>query len=443
MKCFYTFIAVFMQLVCLAQNKNNIAAEIDSYIHAVGEPNGFTGTIAIKHHGSVILEKGYGLADRTTHLENNAQTIHNLGSTGSVFTEMAVMLLHERKKLNLEDPICKYISGCPSHWREITVKHLLEQKSGLPDYLFKPDTEKSFGLQISKRKMIESFAKDSLEFTPGERFNASATSFYLLGVIVEKVTGESLGSFIRKNIFAPLKTEGFTILEDGVVRNSAKGYMINESTVNPAPFIHPSWMFGYGNLYGTASDLMAWEASLYGNGILSSESLQQIDAWTAAAGFGQKVQQMNGRNFRRYFKGTWGHRLHLLRFPSDSTAILLLTNNNSTMQDKFMRDIAAIIYGEYNEKKEIKEVSVDPAIMQRYVGVYEFAPGRAVTISVEDGKLFMQGTHRAKKELVAVSDRKFYIKGSEVYIEFAESDSVAAELTLYEISSTIKAKRKP
>jgi hypothetical protein len=134
----------------------------------------------------------------------------------------------------------------------------------------------------------------------------------------------------------------------------------------------------------------------------------------------------------------------MLRFPHDSTVILLLTNNNSTKQDKFMRDIASMIYSTYVPPKEIKAISVDASLLLRYVGNYVFAEGREIAISIVDGKLHMQGTNRPRRELIAVSDTKFYIKGSsDVYLEFKnDGGGTANELVLHELITTITAKRK-
>ena len=107
-----------------------------------------------------------------------------------------------------------------------------------------------------------------------------------------------------------------------------------------------------------------------------------------------------------------------------------------------MRDIATMIYSTYTPPVEIKEVLVSSSILQQYAGNYAFAPGREVAITVQNGRLHMQGTDRPRRELVAVSDTKFYIKGSEVFLEFRETGGVVNELTLHEINSTITAKRK-
>ena len=295
---------------------------------------------------------------------------------------------------------------------------------------------------VEKKEMLARFAADTVEFSAGEKFNASATGYYLLGLIVEKVSGTTLSSFVQKNIFTTLGMKQTMLLDKGQIKKSAIGYLLEKDSLRPAPAVHPSLMFGYGNLYGTTGDILLWESSLYNYKLLSPSSLQQMEARTAAAGFGDKENKMFGHTFYRYFKGTWGHRMHMLRFPHDSTVILLLTNNNSTKQDKFMRDIATMIYDTYFPPKEIKEVAVDPSILQRYTGNYVFAPGREVAITIENSKLHMQGTNRTRRELVAVYDSKFYIKGSEVYIEFKLKDNVANELILHEISSTITAVRK-
>ena len=442
MRVLILFFTILFNVISNAQNTKNLTGEIDQYMNNVAMKDGFTGTLIVTRHGKTVFEKGYGLADRETNLPNSPDIIYNLGSTGSLITEMAVMLLVDQKKLSLSDPICKYLNDCPAAWKEITIDHLLSQKSGLPSYLNRPDIEKEIGKEVSKKEMQARFASMPLEFTPGEKFNVSSTGYYLLGLIIEKVSGNSLGDFIDKNIFKPLGMKHSTLKQKETMKNAARSYMVNGDSIHPAPFVHPSVMFGYGNLYGTAGDLLLWENSLHSNKLLSSSSLQHIDKWTEEAGFGDKATQMFGQNFRRYFKGSWGNRMHMLRFPTDSSVILLVTNNNSTKQDKFMRDIASMLYSTYTPPVEIKEVSVPLSVLERYLGNYEFAAGREIAITIENGKLHLQGTGRPRRELVAVSDTRFYIKGNTVFLEFEKTDGVVNELTLHEISTTIKAKRK-
>jgi CubicO group peptidase (beta-lactamase class C family) len=289
--------------------------------------------------------------------------------------------------------------------------------------------------------MIARFAADTLEFLPGQKFNASATGYYLLGIIVEKVSGQSLDKFTRKNIFVPLGMKHTKLLDKGTIRDAAAGYLVQGDSLVPAPFVHPSLMFGYGNLYSTAGDMMLWEESLRNHTILSRASVEGMEARVAAAGYGEKQATMFGHHYYRYFKGTWGHRMHMLRFPHDSTVILLLTNNNSTRQDKFMRDVASMIYSKYVPMKEIQEIVVDSSILLRYVGNYAFAAGREVAITLINGKLYMQGTNRPRRELAAVSDNRFYVKGTEVYLEFIYDGEKVNELVLHEITTTITAKR--
>ena len=300
-----------LNVISYAQSKKALAPEIDGYMQSVAMKDGFTGTLVVKHHGQVVLQKGYGLANRESLAPNTPETIYNLGTAGAIFTEMSIMMLQEQKKLSLSDPICKYLHDCPSTWEKITIRHLLEQKSGLPNYIIRPEVEKELSKAFSKKEMLAKIAALPLEFSPGEKFNASSAGYYVMGVIIEKVSGTSLASFVRKNIFLPLGMNQSTLLEKGSLKNAARGYVVNGDSVQPAPFVDPSIMFGYGNLYGTAGDLLRWEAALYHNKILSSPSLQEIDNWVAAAGYGDKTQEMYGHAFRRYYKGTWGYRMHM------------------------------------------------------------------------------------------------------------------------------------
>jgi CubicO group peptidase (beta-lactamase class C family) len=438
----FVLFTCFLSVSSIAQTKMDLSKQIHSYMQTVAQKDGFTGTLVVTQHGRPVVHLGYGLANRLSNLSNGPETIHNLGSTGAIFTEMAIILLQERKKLSFSDPICNYLTDCPSSWKKITIQHLLDQKSGLNDYLLQPGIETQLGKKIEKKEMVAKFAADTLQFTPGEKFNSSATGYYLLGLIVEKVSGTSLASFVQKYVFEPLGMNKTRLLENGKVKNAAMGYIKEGDNLQPAPFVDPSLMFGYGNLYGTTGDLLLWEASLYNNKLMTFASQKQMAARTAAAGFGDKEAQMFGHNFYRYYKGTWGHRMHMLRFTHDSTVILLLTNNNTTKQDKYMRDIASMLYSTYVPSKEIVEVKVDSTILLRYVGNYVFAPGREVAITIVDGKLHMQGTGRPRRELVAVSDSKFYIKGGDVYLEFTNTGTVVNELVLHEINSTITALRK-
>ena len=163
--CFLCFLNVNLY----SQSKIQLERDIDSYMQTVAMKDGFTGTIVITHHGQPVIKKGYGLANRQTLLPNKPETLHNLGSGGAIFTEMSILLLHERNKLSVSDPICKYLTDCPAAWKNITINHLLEQKSGMKDYLLKPGIENDLGQMVDKKEMVARFAADALEFSPGEK----------------------------------------------------------------------------------------------------------------------------------------------------------------------------------------------------------------------------------------------------------------------------------
>ena len=133
----------------------------------------------------------------------------------------------------------------------------------------------------------------------------------------------------------------------------------------------------------------------------------------------------------------------MTRFPDDRAVIIILTNRGFGKQDKYVRDIAAMLFGEYKPPQEIKEVVIDRTILDRYVGEYEFAPGRTIIIGMENGRLTMQANLRPKRELIAVSETKFVLKvNTEAYITFErDSSGRITGLVLHEISSAIPAQK--
>ncbi len=440
MRIILLFFCLF-HFISHAQQKNDLSFTIDEYMNTVAMKDGFTGNLLVARHGKIILHKAYGSSNYKTGSPNRTEMVFNLGTSATFFTEIAVLMLQEKGKLTLADPICLYIKSCPVNWKSITIRHLLEQKSGIANYTFLKDYEKNISKPISQKKWFSQMGALPLEFSPGEKFSPSFSGYYILSLIIEKVSGSSLKTFFAKNIFEPLGMKQMVLANTKAPKNISMGYMVEGTGYRPAPYVHPTQMFGYGNLYGTTSDLFLWENALYGNKILTAASWKEIDNWTAAGSVGDNVKEFHGQELRRYFKGTFGYRTHLLRFPKDSSVIMLLTNNNIAKQDKFMRDIATMIYSTYSPSKIINEVAVEISILQRYIGNYRFAVDRTIAITIENGKLYMQGTGKPRRELVAVSDTQFYIKGSEVNLVFPATSGLATQLTLYEISTTITARR--
>jgi CubicO group peptidase (beta-lactamase class C family) len=440
--CLFIFQSVSAQNPA-ASSAQQIAAKVDEYMNAAVKVDGFSGSVLVARDGQPIISKGYGMANLELDVPNTPQTVFSIGTYTANFTGMAVMMLQERGKLNLNDSICKHLPDCSSAWQPITVRHLLAQTSGIPNFTFSPDFEQTMALPVTQAVMIERLKSKPLEFAPGEKFNASNSGYYLLGVIVEKVSGKSYADFVRENIFAPLEMKNTDYDDRRIVKNRASGYSIINDKLTNALYVAPSVFFSAGAVYSTTEDLLRWDNALYTEKLVSRKTIEEINAFGRAAGYGDKVTQLFNHPIIRYTGGTYGFRSHLTRFPDDRMVIIILTNHGFGKEDKFIRDIAAIIFGEYKPPQEIKEIAVDRKILELYAGEYQFAPGRTVIIAVEIDKLTMQSTGRPKRELVPVSETRFVVKtNNEVSVTFErDTGGRVTGLVVNEIASKTPAQK--
>src|SRR6476620_1636885 len=149
-------------------------------------------SIAVTRGRDTLVMKGYGLADIENEVPATAQTVYRIGSVTKQFTSVAAMQLVEQGKLSLDDDVTKYVPTAPTHGRRVLVRHLLNHTSGIPSYT---DVGPEFGrvarLDLSHDSLLAVVRNDSLQFEPGSHFYYNNTGYYLLGMVIEKVTGKS------------------------------------------------------------------------------------------------------------------------------------------------------------------------------------------------------------------------------------------------------------
>ena len=232
-----------------------IISRLDTYFTNLA----FTGSVLIARDGKILLQKGYGEADRAQKIPNTERTKFRIASVTKQFTAMAILILHSQGKLDLQDRACDYLSTCPPAWQTITLHHLLTHTSGIPDYYSSPDWVIYQATPVVPSEIIDHFIDKPLDFQPGEKWNYSNSGYEVLGAIIEQVSGTTYETFIKENILVPLKMTGTGYLEntDGLSIGYAGAY-----TTLPANFEHPSTLFASGGLYSTVNDLYLWDQAL-------------------------------------------------------------------------------------------------------------------------------------------------------------------------------------
>src|ERR1700752_1736699 len=262
-------------------------SKIDKILTFHTEQETFTGAVLVARNGEILLSQGYGWADRDNQIPNTPKTKYRLGSITKQFTAMAILILQTQGKLDVREPICRYLPECPDSWQEITIHHLLTHMSGIPDLTEFPDFHTFKAIPTTPEQTIVRFKDKPLDFPPGEKWNYSNSGYILLGTIIEQVSGQSYEMFLQQNIFDPLQmtNTGYDHNDDSL----AMGYTGVNSRWEKPDLIDMSLPYAAGGLYSTVEDLYRWDQALYTQQLVSHESLNLLftpHAKIAAFGLG-------------------------------------------------------------------------------------------------------------------------------------------------------------
>jgi CubicO group peptidase (beta-lactamase class C family) len=343
------------------------AARLDQIVETYVQNKTFMGSVLVARGNDVIFSKGYGAASLEWDVPNTPSTKFRLGSITKQFTAASILLLEERGKLKLDDPIKMYLPDSPAAWDGITLFNLLTHSSGIPNFTTLPEYK---SLQLSETPLAKTIAlvRDRpLEFTPGEKMSYSNSGYILLGYVIEKVTGESYERFVRDNIFTPMgmKDSGYDS-NSAIITHRAAGYARSaEGPVN-AGFIHMSVPHAAGALYSTTQDLLRWEQGLFGGKILSALSLKKMTTpFKDGYALGVSVQTKDGRNVVQHGGGIQGFTSFLAYYPDDKLTIAVLANINSPV-NAIASKLAEALHSVTIQIPDKREELVFPVVISRY-----------------------------------------------------------------------------
>jgi CubicO group peptidase (beta-lactamase class C family) len=394
---------------------------VQSYV-----PGKFMGTVLVAQDGKVLLDKGYGFANLEWDIPNTPTTKFRLGSITKQFTAASILLLEERGKLKIEDPVKKYMPDAPAAWDKITIFHVLTHTSGIPSFTGFPDFESHEAQAMTPQKLVEWFRDKPLEFEPGTKWNYSNSGYVLLGYLIEKISGQSYSDFVQQNIFTPLgmKDSGYDS-NSTIIAHRAAGYMPGKSGPVNAGFVHMSIPFSAGALYSTTEDLLRWEQGLFGGKVLTPASLAKLTTpFKDDYAFGLTAHiSSNGHKVISHDGGIQGFNTTLAYYPDDKLVVAVLANINGPFAGQIGANLAEVAYGEKVVlPAERKEITVSPEILRQYVGTYELAPTFSIAITLENGQLMTQATNQQKLPLFAESETMFFLKVVDAQVEFVKNE---------------------
>ena len=425
-------------------SNEEIAAKIDEYMDAAVKVNGFSGSVLAARDGKPIVSKGYQMANIELRVPNSPDSVFRLGSITKQFTGMAIAMLEERGKLKAEDGVCVYVSPCPDAWKPITIFNLLTHTSGIPNYTSFPDFAKTTILPVTTGEMMSVLVTKPLDFKPGEKYAYSNSGYYVLGVIIEKVSGQKYADFLTENIFGPLGLK-HTGYDDprAIIMGRASGYQRVAGKVFNADYMDLSVPYAAGALYSTTGDLLIWDQALYGEKLVSKKTLDRIfTPGKNGYGWGWGISTARGRKEISLGGGIYGFATEISRYPDDKVTVIVLSNFQGAPAGRVASDIAAIIFGtKYEIPKKRTAIELSETALRSFIGDYKIDQMPVViNVMFENGGLVGQIVGQAIFSLLPESDSKFFSNDVNLSITFARDGAGAVTgLTLQQGGATFKA----
>jgi CubicO group peptidase (beta-lactamase class C family) len=436
-------LSVFLAGLCFAQDPARLDQIVQSYV----TEHKFMGTVLVARGDQTIFNRAYGSANLEWDVPNTIATKFRLGSVTKQFTAASILLLEERGKLSVNDPVKKYMSDAPAAWDKVTIFHLLTHTSGVADFTRFPDYPKIEPFATTPAKLVALFRDKPLDFEPGEKWSYDNSGYVLLTYLIEKITGDSYEKFVRENIFAPLgmADTGYDS-NSAIIPRRASGYSPGRGGVENAGFIHMTIPQGAGALYSTTGDLLKWEQGLFGGKVLKAPSLEKmITPFKNNYAFGLMIETAGGHKKISHGGGIEGFNTELTYYPDDKLTVVALANLNGPAAGDIAGKLAALARGEtVTLPGERKEITLDSKALSRYAGAYQMPDGGPVMLVALDGnQLTGKLGGQPALPIFPQSETMFFLKVVDAQIEFPKDDGSgrASQLTLHQGGRDMTAKR--
>lgn len=311
-----------------------LADAIDDYIQTEMNSRRIPGlALAVVRNGVVEKMRGYGFANLEHDVPVTPDTVFELASLTKQFTATGIMILVEEGKVQVEDPILRHLPNGPESWKGITIRHLLTHTSGLPGLEdgFKAARAGGPRLNYSTTQLFDAATKDALGFAAGERFQYSDVGYFLLGMIIERASGQRYREFLEDRFFKPLGMSSTSVLDQWrILKHRAAGYTLREDRLINIRRVSQTELPSHYGIFSTVKDLAIWDGALSAARVVKPATLAQM--WTPVRlnyggdypyGFGWFVDERRGHRWISH-AGITGTELS--RFPDDKLTVIVLTN---------------------------------------------------------------------------------------------------------------------
>ncbi len=389
--------------------------------------------ILVAKNGTIVYEKAFGMADIELNVPMQSNMIFRLGSTTKQYTAIAILQLAEQGKLSLQDFIQKFIKDFPGKGHTITIENLLTHTSGIIDYQALDSKAANQNFYYRKdyepKQVIDLFKDEPLAFVPGSKFSYSNSNYFLLGYIIELVSGETYKDYMKKNIFdlAGLSHTYYGGYKE-IIPNRVNGYARYNGKYENADYLSMTIPYAAGALASNVEDMFKWHQALYNGKLVKKETIEKafapfklIDGTLSNYGYGWFIKDLQGSKTIEHSGGVDGFQSDELYFPAEDVFVAALYNslNEGGDDESFMylsNDIATLAIG----KTLTNEIKLSDKLLKQYTGEYALDAQHTAIISLDNGRLQIESQSGGlpRSPLFAETENKFLLKVVKAEVEF-------------------------
>lgn len=417
-----------------------IGPQLDSLFTKEFKPTTPGCEVLVAKDGKGIYHKAFGSANLELNVPVTADMVFKLASVTKQFTAIAVLQLLEKGKISLQDSLQKFIPDYPSKGHAITIRQLLTHTSGIRDYM-QIDYPALYmeRWDFSPKQLIDSFKYFPLEFEPGTKYSYSNSGYYLLGYIIEKVSGRSYQNYVQENIIQPLGLQHTYFDMDGIIiPNRVNGYRKEGTVFKNADYWSPTIAYAAGGLLSNTQDLLKWFNALLAGQVIRKETLEEAftpfklkNGSPVNYGYGWYIQNQDGIQSIEHGGKMNGFITNEIYYPEQKIFIAILLNCEDAPRDELSVRISEIVLGRHLQT----DTQLDENVLNTYIGTYSLNnnASRTITLVKEKDKLVLKIPGQSNFELLFQTATRFQLKNmKDMSGEFIRENGVVTKMIVHQ-----------
>jgi CubicO group peptidase (beta-lactamase class C family) len=421
------FLAIALLVQSAAAASAVTTADVDAVVRAELATTWSPGcALAVVKGGQVLHSAGYGLASIEHQAPVKPSTVFPIGSVTKHFTAVLTLLLVDEGKLTLEDPLFKWLAGIPEEWKPVTIRQLLSHQSGITAYTADKEFRKSACREFDAAEILAFASNKPMRFAPGSQYGYSNTNHFLLGLVIEKISGKRYCEVVAERLCVPLgMTSTRCANPSAIIPGIADGYTgASLEVARHAERVSASHAGGSGALVSTIEDMVKWDAALQGGKVLRPERVRQLETITTTSdgtqtphGLGWVVEEPGSHRALVQTGSLPGFNAAIMRLPDDDLFVVAMVNSDMVSAGHLAMQVAALWFPTM-VAATAPLVDPDPALTARLKAIIlslpagtvsreEFTPEAAAQLfagAVEQAGTFLSGL--GSLQSIAVVDRR-------------------------------------